>query len=104
MEFGEPPLARYKTHLVALGSLFAAYCFYWGAVNVLAWAMTWVLAFALVGFALFGFLQGFLPILNFIGFPIFTLLVGTFGTLGYWLGAVSLLIFILTQFKHVRRA
>ena len=101
MEFGGPPLARFKYPIVAIASLVAAYGFFQIA-TVSGWGILGALAFAVGAFVVFGFIQGLLPIANLVGLPIASYFIESMGTWGYWLGGISLLVFVLTQFHHVR--
>ena len=102
MEHGNPPLARLKYHLVFVGSIFAAYVFFRVGVQHFSLGIPAAIALGVGAWAVFGFVQGFLPILNFIGLPVAGFFWQPFGPWGYWLGGVSLVIFLLTQFRYVK--
>ena len=101
MVFREPFFPQLKHPLAILGSLFAAYAWY-VAATAAGYEVWWAGIFALIGFVLFGFVQGFVPLLNWFAYPILAFLNYWFTDLGYWLGATALFIFALTQFKPVR--
>ena len=102
MEQGAPPLAKFKLPIVMTASLFAAYVSYDVALVALGSGLLLSVALAFAAFILFGFIQGAMPILNFFGLPLMSFFSDSLGNWGYWLGGVSLGIFLLTQFHFVK--
>lgn len=103
MEFGNPLLPKLKYPLVILGSTFAAWVGYTTAVSQGFGVLVSVI-FAVGAFIGFGFIQGLMPILNFVGLPLASFFLISIGGWGYWLGGISLVIFLLTKFRYARPA
>ena len=102
MEFREPLLSGMKTKLLVVASLFAGYVWYAAAVEA-GFEPVLLAGFSLIGFVSYGFLQGYMPLVNWCVYPVLAFLDIWFTPLGYGLGVVSIVVFALTQFRPPRR-
>lgn len=89
---------RVAARLVSTASIYAAYVAYLAGSAHEAGG-TAKLFMAIAGWAAYGFVQGFLPILNFLAYPA----LGYFGFIpsphGYALGLLAFLLFYLCQYR-----